>query len=67
MAGSPHIKYAELRQHGFVLVTCTEEMSQADWYYVPQILNPSAEYNHARSFRTLNGENLLQEFSQPLS
>ena len=67
MAGSPHIKYAELRQHGFMLVTCTPEMAQSDWYYVPQILTPSAAYHHGRSYRTQAGANRLQSVEQPLS
>lgn len=61
MSASPHIKLAELRQHGFILLSVTREMTQADWYYVPQILSPSADYFHAYSYRTLSGENRLQK------
>jgi len=66
MSASPHIKFAELRQHGFILLSCTDTLVQADWYYVPQILSRSADYYHARSFRTLDGQNRLQNVDMPL-
>lgn len=66
MNASPHIKYAELRAHGFILLTVTPQATQADWYYVPQILQPSADYYHGRSYRTRDGQNRVEAVEQPL-
>ena len=67
MDASPHIKFAELRQHGFILLSASREQVQADWYYVPQILKRSASSYHARSYRTMNGDNRLQRVAEPLA
>jgi len=67
MDASPHIKFAELRQHGFILLSANREQVQADWYYVPQILKRSADTYHARSYRTLSGDNRLQRVDEPLA
>ncbi|WP_430460017.1 alkaline phosphatase D family protein [Thalassolituus sp. LLYu03] len=65
MGASPHIKFAELRQHGFILLTVNQQMTQADWYYVPQVLSPSADSFYAKSYRTLSGDNRLRQADSP--
>ncbi len=52
--------------HGFILLSADREQVQADWYYVPQILKRSADTYHARSYRTLSGDNRLQRVAGPL-
>jgi alkaline phosphatase D len=34
---NPHMKYIELKQHGFVLLDVNEQRAQADWFYVSTI------------------------------
>ncbi|MDX1588557.1 MAG: alkaline phosphatase D family protein [Oleiphilaceae bacterium] len=34
---NPHMKYIELETRGFILVDCTRERTQAEWYYVRSI------------------------------
>lgn len=66
MDASPHIKFAELRQHGFILLSVTPQQVQADWYYVPQVLTRSTKVSYGCSFRTLNGQNCLQNIDLPV-
>jgi len=37
---NPHMKYAELINHGYMILDLTEEAAQADWFYV-NILEPN--------------------------
>ncbi|AJQ96014.1 alkaline phosphatase D family protein [Gynuella sunshinyii] len=59
MAASPHIKYAELRQHGFILLTLNRDEARADWFYVADVLKRSTQYRLACSFLTRDKENRL--------
>ena len=38
---NPHIRYAELKTHGFILLDITHERSQAEWYYASSITDES--------------------------
>lgn len=38
---NPHIRYAELKTHGFILLDITHERSQAEWYYATDINDES--------------------------
>lgn len=42
---NPHLKFANLRDHGYLLITLTEESVRAQWYYVESVLDQnSSEY-----------------------
>lgn len=49
-ASNNHIKYADLTQHGFVLLDINQTRTQADWYYVNTIDQSSNQYSHGASF-----------------
>jgi alkaline phosphatase D len=43
---NPHMKYIELKQHGFVLLDVNEQRAQADWFYVSTIDTDSNVYSY---------------------
>ncbi|HBS41050.1 MAG TPA: alkaline phosphatase [Oceanospirillales bacterium] len=43
----PHVRYAEVTTHGFVLLTVDQQQVQADWYYVSAVNTPVATTSHA--------------------
>ncbi|MBL7912779.1 MAG: alkaline phosphatase D family protein [Bacteroidia bacterium] len=54
MAANGHIKYANLSAHGYVIMDINQNRTQADWYYVTTIDNPSTAYTYAASFKVNN-------------
>lgn len=61
MAANSHIKYANLSDHGYVIMDINQNRTQADWYHVTTIDNSSTSYNYATSFYVNN----LQRFLKP--
>ena len=59
MALNPHMKYIELKQHGFVLLDVNEQRAQADWFYVPSIDTPSNAFTYGASWLTKDKANHL--------
>ncbi|MBN8697270.1 MAG: alkaline phosphatase D family protein [Bacteroidetes bacterium] len=55
-----HIKYADLAQHGFVLLTVTSNKAQADWYYVNTIDFPSSIATTTKSYFVNHNERFLR-------
>ena len=65
MAGSPHIKYAELQTHGYVLLTVNRERTQADWYYVSDITTRNSSTFCGVSYACEQGAARLKRVYQP--
>lgn len=61
MAANSHIKYAQLDKHGYVIMDLNQNRTQADWYHITTIDNPTTSYNYAASFFVNN----LQRFLKP--
>jgi alkaline phosphatase D len=59
MALNPHMKYIELKQHGFVLLDVNEQRAQADWFYVPAINTQSNAFTYGASWLTKDKDNHL--------
>nr|WKN37348.1 alkaline phosphatase D family protein [Tunicatimonas sp. TK19036] len=60
-AYNPHLKYVNLADHGYLLLTLTPEQAQAEWYFVETIQQPeSAEYL-AKAYVVEKGQHTLQE------
>ncbi|MBL7885082.1 MAG: alkaline phosphatase D family protein [Bacteroidia bacterium] len=55
-----HIKYADLNQHGFILLTVTSQKTQADWYYVNTIDFSTAVATSTKSYYVNNNERFLR-------
>lgn len=56
---NPHMKYIELKQHGFVLLDINEQRAQADWFYVSTIDTDSNAYSYGASWLTEDKANHL--------
>jgi len=56
---NPHMKYIELKQHGFVLLDVNEQRAQADWFYVSTIDTDSNAYSYGASWLTKDKANHL--------
>ncbi|TRX62653.1 alkaline phosphatase [Fulvivirga sp. M361] len=46
---NPHLKYANLRDHGYLVLTLTADDARADWYYVNTNREPSDEESLGKS------------------
>ena len=60
MAANGHIKYTNLSAHGYVIMDVNQNRTQADWYYITTIDNPSTAYTYATSFKVNNYQRHLQ-------
>lgn len=58
---NPHIKYADIDRHGYVILNVSKAGVQADWYFMDDIKNPTSEQYYGASFFAKNGENRLQK------
>lgn len=59
-ASNSHIKYADLSQHGFMILDINHNRTQTDWYYINTIDQPSIAYNHGKSMYVNNQERFLR-------
>ncbi len=59
-AQNPHIKYAELTKHGYVILDINKNRTQADWFYVNTIDSSSSATTFGASFYSNNLTRCLQ-------
>ena len=59
-ASNSHIKYADLSQHGFMILDVNTTRTQCDWYYINTIDNPSNSFAHAKSMYVNHLERFLR-------
>ena len=59
-ASNSHIKYADLSQHGFMILDVNITRTQCDWYYTNTIDNSSNAYTHAKSMYVNHLERFLR-------
>lgn len=62
---NPHMKYIDLSEHGYVIVTANAERCQGDWFFVDDILAPSDGERFATAWFTETGGNHLVEATEP--
>lgn len=60
-ASNPHIKYADLSQHGFLILDINRQRTQSDWYYVNTLDQSSLIYNYAASYYVDQGQRFLKQ------
>ncbi len=56
---NPHLKYADVIQHGYFILDVRPDSAKANYYTTP-ILNPSGNQNFKQAIKVLNGANHLQ-------
>ncbi len=56
---NPHLKYINLRDHGYLLLTVRRTELIAEWIYVDRINEPSIKENVAARMRVFTGTNFL--------
>jgi alkaline phosphatase D len=61
----PHLKFMEGEHRGFVVLDVTPQRLQADWFFVPTVLERAPAETHAASFVTERGSSHLVEVSTP--
>ena len=59
-AKNPHLKYTDLRNHGYVVLSLTEAETVAEWYYVDKLNAPSDKEVLGKKYVVKNGVNQLQ-------
>ena len=64
---NPHIDFAELDSHGYLLADVTPERVQADWYFVDQVHGPSTEVRFGDSHEVRRGEHRLRRVGKPIT
>ncbi|MBK6611227.1 MAG: alkaline phosphatase D family protein [Sphingobacteriales bacterium] len=57
---NPHIKYANLSQHGYILLDLNPDRAQGDWYYVNTIASPSDTGYYAAGYFVAQNQSHLQ-------
>lgn len=57
---NPHLKYADLIQHGYFVLDITADSAKANYYYTP-ILNTSSAQTFGRTLKVESGANHLTE------
>ncbi|MBI3519933.1 MAG: alkaline phosphatase D family protein [Bacteroidetes bacterium] len=62
-ASNSHIKYADLSQHGFMILDINKVRTQNDWYYVNTLDQPSFMHSFAKSMYVNNAERFLRTAS----
>jgi len=58
---NPHLKYTDLRNHGYLILSMTPEEAVAEWYYVDKLNAPSAKEMLGKKYVVKSGVNQLVE------
>ena len=58
---NPHLKYANLRDHGYLLLTLTPEEAIASWYYVASLREKTTKTELGKRLFVKTGETKLRE------
>ncbi len=56
---NPHLKYVNLKEHGYLLLSLTKDQAIAKWYYVPTVKNPVNKEMLGKELIVKNGESKL--------
>lgn len=64
-AARPHLKYVSAEQHGYVVLDVTRERLQADWWYVPTVLERTESEQFGKGLVSEAGHPHLADASTP--
>ncbi len=68
LSNNSHIKYTNLLQNGYVVLDVTPERTQADYYYVNTVSEPTATQYFEAAFYVQDGQRFLgQSFTESVS
>ncbi|MEM1122419.1 MAG: alkaline phosphatase D family protein [Bacteroidota bacterium] len=59
MAQNPHLKYTDLRNHGYLILDLTKDKTTAEWYYVDKLNVPSDGERLGKQYEVKSGVNVL--------
>ena len=62
---NPHMKFADLDRHGYVVLSITPQQMQADYYYLADVLVPTTTESWGAGFTTAAGSHLLVPAAAP--
>lgn len=62
---NPHVKYADLTRHGYVLLDVTATRVQGDWYYTNTIAQPTPGEAWGEGWYVQAGERFLRKATSP--
>lgn len=66
-AQNPHVRMADLRRHGYVIVDVTPDHLQADWWHVRTIARRDGAERWAGGWRLAHGRLGLERAAEPVS
>ena len=58
---NPHLKYVNLSEHGYLILSLREDEAQAEWYFMDDIQKPQSNEYLAKAYRVAEGEHKLEE------
>ena len=58
---NPHLKYVDLSEHGYLLLTLRADEAKAEWYFIDDIQEPQSGEYLAKAYRVASGKHQLQE------
>ena len=56
---NPHLKWTNLRAHGYMTLTLTPQKAQVDYYFVDKPWKKNVQFRHAKKFEVKEGANRL--------
>ena len=62
---NPHMKFADLNRHGYIVLTVAADQVQADFYYLKNILKPTTSESWGGGWVNAVGTHHLQRASAP--
>jgi alkaline phosphatase D len=62
---NPHMKYIDLTEHGYMVVSVSRTRTQADFYYVNTLSSNNFTVNRATSWHTLAGQRHVRSSGGP--
>jgi alkaline phosphatase D len=62
---SPHLKYADLVQRGYMVLDLNKERAECSWYHVDTVEVPESAESHSATFDKRDGEPGLKSKTQP--
>ncbi|MFP4088848.1 MAG: alkaline phosphatase D family protein [Cyclobacteriaceae bacterium] len=60
-AYNPHLKFVDLSEHGYLLLSLTPDEATADWYFMEDISQPESKEYLGRRFKVKAGEHKLRD------
>ncbi len=63
----PHVRWAEIRSHGYLVVGVSPERVQGDWWHVEAVDDAEAGEHHAASWSVLASDPRLRAAAVPLA